>query len=1021
MADKDPLELDITLALQKIFAQTARMEQRFARASKKMENDFRAANAKAARSMDQVQEAIGRTGRSLSGLRNILIGALSAREIVAYADAWTIAENKIAAAAQVAGISARSLSAINDIATETRASIGSTADLYAKLLQSTKGVAKSEQEVARATAIVNKAFKAGGAAASEQAAGILQLAQALSSGVLQGDELRSLRENAPLLAKAIADAFGVTVGQLKDLGAEGQLTSDKVFGAILAAQPEIEAAFAKTNATIGEGFTRLRNALTEYIGRADDTIGATRKIADALTFLADNIDGVVTAATILGASFLGRGLTPLLASLVPLLGGATAALAGLSAGARATAVGMTALRGAIGLLGGPVGATLVALTALPLMVQTSSEKVAGMAQASRDAVTALDAYATASQRATDEQEKLGGQVSTTTLEILEQSRTQLKEALRALKESAGSTLSDLKGQGLFDLDNLTQVADDIRRAINLDPLGNDFLAGIEEGLRGLRQGTGDATAIADQMARLATIGDEVLPFVERFTAALAAGDQGALAQVQGELVRLAETLGGFEAELAAVQAAASDEARVAAFKALRDRILEAAQAGDVLRQTQIAAIREQLAAYGLQKTQIDAIEAALVGNNEQVQKIRDRLNEGADAAGELGAAAGQIDFSNGAATAGAMADQLRRAVNAAMDLRTQSIQGVERARIEYEFRDDPVRKAAELAAADFDRKSPVPPGADSTVLNFREAQRRATIANAAEEERYRQKIIASNEALRSRGGGGGGGSTTEDRPFFEVSQEQIDRLNAQIAAIGQTAGRTAELYAKTEMLNEAKRRGLDLDAVQAETGKTLRQEIDAQAATIGRLVDKKDELAERSQFVNGLMQDFRQGLVDAIVDGESFIGTLEGIARALAKALLQAALFGEGPFATLWGGIKGVGLLTGWDKGGYTGPGGKHDPAGIVHRGEYVFSADAVKRIGVPNLDAMHRRLKGFREGGFVGSAPAVPMAQAAPVTVAPVVKVVVLDDKRKLGEFLQSAEGERAVIAALRKNRDAL
>lgn len=129
----------------------------------------------------------------------------------------------------------RTLSELNEIARATRSGLSETADLYAKLLRSTAGVAKSELEVAKATEIVNKAFKAGGAAASEQAAGILQLAQGLGSGMLQGDELRSVRENAPLLAQAIADYFGTTIAGLKELGSEGQLTSDKIFQAILAA------------------------------------------------------------------------------------------------------------------------------------------------------------------------------------------------------------------------------------------------------------------------------------------------------------------------------------------------------------------------------------------------------------------------------------------------------------------------------------------------------------------------------------------------------------------------------------------------------------------------------------------------------------------------------------------------------------------------------------------------------------------------------------------------------------------
>jgi hypothetical protein len=153
------------------------------------------------RNLDGIMKNAGQSFvRPLAGIGAGLTAAFSVREVQQYADAWTVAGNKIAAAGQVAGRQGRSLEGINEIARRSRADINDTADLYAKLLRSTAGVAKSEEEVAQATETVAKAFKAGGAAASEQAAGILQLGQALGSGVLQGDELRSLRESLALKA-----------------------------------------------------------------------------------------------------------------------------------------------------------------------------------------------------------------------------------------------------------------------------------------------------------------------------------------------------------------------------------------------------------------------------------------------------------------------------------------------------------------------------------------------------------------------------------------------------------------------------------------------------------------------------------------------------------------------------------------------------------------------------------------------------------------------------------------------------
>jgi tape measure domain-containing protein len=265
---------------------SAAFEAGFKRAGTTVERE----SARISRATAGAEKAMSSLGVAASRLGGAFAGALAGREIIRYADAWTEAGNKIAAAGQIAGRQGRSLQALNDIATETRSGLTETVDLYAKLLRSTTDVAKSELEVAKATEIVNKAFKAGGAAASEQAAGILQLSQALGSGLLQGDELRSLRENAPLLAQAIADEFGTTIAGLKDLGAAGELTSERVFKAILAAQGEIEAAFDKTSATIGDGLTRIRNAGTELIGTLSEVTGGAGSLSGELQNFAAGIE-----------------------------------------------------------------------------------------------------------------------------------------------------------------------------------------------------------------------------------------------------------------------------------------------------------------------------------------------------------------------------------------------------------------------------------------------------------------------------------------------------------------------------------------------------------------------------------------------------------------------------------------------------------------------------------------------------------------------------------------------------------
>jgi len=339
--------------LQRSLVQTNRLIDRFAAQT---ERRFEQMNARNSASFDKLNASM-RT--SLGGLNSVLgpvIGTLGVREIIRFSDAWTEAGNKIAAAAQVSGQQARSLDELKNSANDARQEFGDYVDLYARLLRVSPNVAATELEVARATDIVAKSLKAGGASAQEQTAALIQLGQAIGSGFLQGDELRSLRENAPLLAKAIAEEFGVTIGELKELGAEGKITSDRVFKAILKGGADIEAAFNATQSTIKDAFTRINNEFTAYIGTAGVATGATQGLIDALNYVAEHFAElapvVANFAAILAVAFAGRLIIVPIVQATVALGGFLAAMAS----GTLTAVSFSAALGPIAILAGAAAA-----------------------------------------------------------------------------------------------------------------------------------------------------------------------------------------------------------------------------------------------------------------------------------------------------------------------------------------------------------------------------------------------------------------------------------------------------------------------------------------------------------------------------------------------------------------------------------------------------------------------------------------------------------------------------------------
>jgi tape measure domain-containing protein len=256
------------------------------------------------RAMQQMQRSVGGLDNAFLTLRRTFLSffAISTvtravKDVADYADAWKLATNQIAAANSIATLQARSMESLNQLASESRSSLADTAELYARLLRSTEGLAKSESEVAKVTSIVTQAFKAGGASMQEAANGARQLGQSLASGIFQGDELRSIRENAPLLAQAIAAEFHTTIGGLKALGAEGKLTADRVFKAILENSKPIEDAFKATNATIADSFTVLNNSITEYLGELDSATGVSKSFTKSLLDMAQALRDASKAPT----------------------------------------------------------------------------------------------------------------------------------------------------------------------------------------------------------------------------------------------------------------------------------------------------------------------------------------------------------------------------------------------------------------------------------------------------------------------------------------------------------------------------------------------------------------------------------------------------------------------------------------------------------------------------------------------------------------------------------------------------
>lgn len=171
---------------------------------------------------------------------------------------------------------------IYELSKKDRVEYEAMGDLVYKVARAGSQFGISMEDSLRVSDIVSKGLNLGGATTQESNAAILQLGQALSSGRLQGDELRSLGENASSLMQHVADKFGVTTGQLRDMGAQGLLTTDVLVKAILDSGKAIDDEFSTHVPTIGQAITGIGSTFDRMVDRVEEKTGVFGNIATNL-------------------------------------------------------------------------------------------------------------------------------------------------------------------------------------------------------------------------------------------------------------------------------------------------------------------------------------------------------------------------------------------------------------------------------------------------------------------------------------------------------------------------------------------------------------------------------------------------------------------------------------------------------------------------------------------------------------------------------------------------------------------
>ena len=199
----------------------------------------------------------------VSGYIKSAMAAVSAKKVIELADSMTTTRARLDLMNDGLQTTDELQDMIMESANRSRAAYTTTADAVAKMGIMAGDAFSSNEELIAFSELINKQFTIAGTSVAGIDAAMLQLTQAMSSGVLRGEELNSIFEQAPTIIQTIADYLGVPIGKIREMAAEGQITSTVVKNAMLASADEINAKFASMPMTFSQAWTVAKNIILE--------------------------------------------------------------------------------------------------------------------------------------------------------------------------------------------------------------------------------------------------------------------------------------------------------------------------------------------------------------------------------------------------------------------------------------------------------------------------------------------------------------------------------------------------------------------------------------------------------------------------------------------------------------------------------------------------------------------------------------------------------------------------------------
>ncbi|MDR6432034.1 tape measure protein [Brucella pseudogrignonensis] len=891
--------------------QSNQIERRFRDMNKNIESVFSRGSISSAIKKDleasvaavsTAEAKLSQSTTSMKGMMTGLAGIFAARELVMMADSWSDVSARVGIAVGEMSEAPAVMERLYNLAQDTYSGFQQTAESFIANSTALKELGYNTNQQLDYTEALNNALVVSGAKGDRATSVTNALSKAMAAGKLSGDGLNTIIETGGRVAEVLAAELGVGVNALRDVGAQGKITSQVIYSALTKRMEQLADQAGSMPATIGDALQQIQNAALKSVGALDQTGKVSEKLSGLLGGVAKNMDAVAVAGVAMAAAFgarqIGNASTDLTKYAKSSIDAAKASrIAALETAQSAREVALQEHAVAT--------ARLRSAEAAMAGIRTNGLVTASYRNVSRELLAARMTMSAANAQLSVADSSLAKNVASIT-----PAATAANAAIRGLS-GAMTALGGPVGVGLLALTGIMYAIS--TRSQEAEDRANRYAEAIRK---------------AGEDTDYAGLG------IEKTAEKLFTLSSG-LTEAQ-KAIRVDEATANVEKSVAALEEAFNSAGRGIA--GLSTYLSSAyGEMGDLVERFKDGEISVE--DFNSELDRLSGIDPNVTAVVARMQQI----------ASEAAAARGEVN---------------------ALGLALSSLGG-KGGRVGKET--DAEREAREA-------------GVRQSQVNFNE--RFGDFEETKKSLEAQAKAI-EDAAKKAAGGGkkrkGGGGRSKKDRP--DDLQREIEQIKERTAAIQAETEAQAGInpliddydYAITkaratqELLNAAKKAGIEITPALKDQIEGLAEGYANATVQANKLAESQDQAREAADFFKGSMMDAFQSMIPAIETGNS---ALDKFLNTLIEAVLQATLLGKGPLAGIFGGggsgvFGGIGKLLGFDKGGYTGSGGKYEPAGVVHKGEYVFDQDAVRAAGGPAaLDAMRRGLKGYANGGYVGPLP---------------------------------------------------